>query len=153
MSSRWNFRATGVVQRWLVVGAALLLAAGLYGQRVWWAPADDAHAQQPAAAAAEAAVADDGSVALAQLPRQVGEVYRLVLAGGPFGYDQDGRVFANRERLLPLEPRGYWREYTVPTPGARDRGARRLVCGGESRSPQVCYYTDDHYASFRRVVP
>ena len=62
-------------------------------------------------------------------------------------------VFGNRERLLPLQKRGYYREYTVATPGSRDRGARRIVCGGAASRPENCYYTDDHYASFRRIVP
>ncbi len=62
--------------------------------------------------------------------------------------------FGNRERLLPAQARGYYREYTVATKGARDRGARRLVCGGaHAANPDACYYTDDHYASFRRVLP
>jgi ribonuclease T1 len=77
-----------------------------------------------------------------------------VRSGGPFPYEKDGIVFGNRERLLPRQSRGYYREYTVPTPGARDRGARRLVCGGrQPRNPDACFYTDDHYASFRRVLP
>ena len=93
------------------------------------------------------------SVALSQLPPQAQATERLIRAGGPFPYDKDGTVFGNRERLLPLKDRGFYREYTVKTPGARDRGARRLVCGGvTAREPQACYYTDDHYASFRRVL-
>lgn len=99
----------------------------------------------------------DGSalpvVQLVELPAQVAQTHRLVLSGGPFPYDKDGMVFANRERLLPSEPRGHYREYTVPTPGAADRGARRLVCGGAPRTPDACYYTGDHYASFRRIAP
>ena len=75
------------------------------------------------------------------------------LAGGPFAYRKDGVVFGNRERLLPLRPRGYYREYTVPTPQSRDRGARRIVCGGrQPAAPDACYYTDDHYASFRLIA-
>ncbi|MCA6215355.1 ribonuclease [Ideonella sp. B7] len=94
------------------------------------------------------------TVALADLPRQAQITERLVRAGGPFPYEKDGIVFGNRERILPRQPRGYYREYTVPTPGARDRGARRLVCGGrQPRNPDACFYTDDHYASFRRVLP
>ena len=73
--------------------------------------------------------------------------------GGPFRYANDGGVFGNRERLLPAQPRGYYREYTVKTPGVRDRGARRIVCGGSQPTrPQSCYYTADHYASFARIV-
>jgi guanyl-specific ribonuclease Sa len=69
--------------------------------------------------------------------------------GGPFPYSRDGVVFQNRERRLPERPRGYYREYTVPTPGERDRGARRIVAGGNP--PEVFYYTADHYRSFRKV--
>ncbi|HEX2010290.1 MAG TPA: ribonuclease [Roseateles sp.] len=92
------------------------------------------------------------TVALAALPREAQTTHRLILAGGPFPYDKDGSVFGNRERLLPTKARGYYREYTVKTPGARNRGARRLVCGGKPpTTPDACYYTDDHYNSFRRV--
>jgi len=73
--------------------------------------------------------------------------------GGPFHYSRDGVVFGNRERILPSMPRGYYHEYTVRTPGARDRAARRMVCGGPRTTPEVCYYSDDHYQSFRRVRP
>ena len=92
------------------------------------------------------------TVMVADLPRQGRETYELIRQGGPFPYDKDGTVFGNRERLLPLEQRGYYREYTVKTPGSRDRGARRIVCGGPSRAPHACYYTADHYASFRKIV-
>lgn len=95
-----------------------------------------------------------GIVALEQLPREAQATERLVRDGGPFPYSKDGTVFGNRERLLPSKRRGYYREYTVKTPGVRHRGARRLVCGGEMpRVPEACFYTDDHYASFRRIVP
>lgn len=94
------------------------------------------------------------TVALGQLPAQAQDTYRRVLSGGPFPYAKDGTVFGNRERLLPLKNRGYYREYTVKTPGSRDRGARRIVCGGPKPSePDTCYYTADHYASFSRIVP
>jgi ribonuclease T1 len=75
------------------------------------------------------------------------------LNGGPFRHEKDGSVFGNRERLLPRERRGHYREYTVDTPGSRHRGARRIVCGGERTAPATCWYTADHYASFRRIVP
>lgn len=92
-------------------------------------------------------------VALSALPREAQKTHQLILAGGPFPYDKDGIVFGNRERILPKKPRGYYHEYTVTTPGARNRGARRLVCGGKPPStPDVCYYTGDHYSSFKRVV-
>ena len=77
----------------------------------------------------------------------------LIYQGGPFRHDKDGVVFGNRERILPAHPRGYYREYTVRTPGERSRGARRIVCGGPRPvAPDACYYTDDHYASFRKIV-
>jgi ribonuclease T1 len=75
------------------------------------------------------------------------------LAGGPFPFNRDGQVFGNRERILPRHPRGYYREYTVPKPGASNRGARRIVCGGQPPNrPEACYYTRDHYANFRRIA-
>ena len=93
------------------------------------------------------------SVALTELPREAQQTEMLIRAGGPFPYARDGTAFGNRERLLPRRVRGHYREYTVPTPGARNRGARRIVCGGaEIRQPEACYYTDDHYTSFRRIV-
>jgi ribonuclease T1 len=93
------------------------------------------------------------TVALSVLPVQAKRTHQLILSGGPFPYAKDGTVFGNRERLLPAHPRGHYREYTVRTPGARNRGARRLVCGGEVPTrPQACFYTEDHYASFRQVL-
>jgi ribonuclease T1 len=101
---------------------------------------------QPAGASA--------TVRLDELPPEAQHTYRLIHAGGPFPYQKDGVVFGNRERLLPSQVRGYYREYTVKTPRSRDRGARRIVCGGHERTtPDVCFYTQDHYASFRRISP
>jgi len=91
-------------------------------------------------------------VHVAELPIQGRETYELIRQGGPFPFDKDGAVFGNRERSLPAERRGYYREYTVATPGSRDRGARRIVCGGPARAPHACYYTADHYGSFRKIV-
>ena len=94
-----------------------------------------------------------GAVPLAALPPEAAATHRLILAGGPFPYEKDGSVFGNRERLLPSQARGYYREYTVPTPRSRDRGARRIVCGGpRPTAPEACYYSDDHYASFRLIA-
>jgi ribonuclease T1 len=102
---------------------------------------------------AEASVQVSRTIAVAELPFEAQATRRLISAGGPYPYPKDGSVFGNRERQLPAERRGYYREYTVTTPGARDRGARRIVCGGrEPRLPEACYYTDDHYASFRRIA-
>jgi ribonuclease T1 len=88
-----------------------------------------------------------------QLPTQGQGMLALIYQGGPFRHDKDGVVFGNRERILPASPRGYYREYTVRTPNERSRGARRIVCGGTRPvAPDACYYTDDHYASFRKIV-
>ena len=96
----------------------------------------------------------DSTVALTALPPEAQQTQRLILAGGPFPYSKDGVVFGNRERQLPRQARGFYREYTVPTPGSRDRGARRIVCGGrQPTEPEACYYTADHYASFQRIAP
>ena len=93
------------------------------------------------------------SVAATGLPVQGIEVMSLIRQGGPFRYEKDGTVFGNRERLLPSQKRGYYREYTVPTPGLSHRGARRIVCGGQQpKRPDACFYTEDHYSSFRLIV-
>jgi ribonuclease T1 len=98
-------------------------------------------------------VATSPTMLVADLPREGQATYQLIRQGGPFPYEKDGVVFGNRERQLPRQERGYYREYTVKTPGSRDRGARRIVCGGqEPRNPRACYYTQDHYASFREIV-
>ena len=95
--------------------------------------------------------AEPRDVALSTLPHEASDVLARIRAGGPFPYERDGVTFGNRERLLPSKRRGFYHEYTVPTPGASNRGARRIICGGPRRTPDVCYYTDDHYASFRRI--
>jgi ribonuclease T1 len=108
------------------------------------------------ASLARAPTSPDGIplVALAELPPEARHTRRLIDQGGPFPYEKDGTVFGNRERLLPREARGFYREYTVKTPGSRDRGARRIVCGGRQPTrPESCYYTADHYASFKRIAP
>ncbi len=81
------------------------------------------------------------------LPPEALTTLARIRSGGPFPYDRDGIVFSNRERILPPRPRGYYREYTVPTPFSRDRGARRIVTGG----PGEVFWTSDHYASFSRI--
>jgi ribonuclease T1 len=90
---------------------------------------------------------------IAQLPAEGRLVWTRIHTGGPFDYDKDGTVFGNRERQLPRNVRGYYLEYTVKTPGIKHRGTRRIVCGGQQPSkPEACYYTPDHYASFKRIV-
>ena len=94
------------------------------------------------------ALAFQGEVRVVDLPPEARATLSLIEKGGPFPYARDGAVFGNRERQLPKQKRGYYHEYTVGTPGARDRGARRIVAG---RGGEL-YYTDDHYRSFRRIV-
>jgi len=94
------------------------------------------------------------TVLLAELPLEARQTFALIQAGGPFAYEKDGVIFFNRERILPAKPRGRYREYTVPTPGLKHRGARRLVCEVASQTViDPCYYTADHYRSFKRVLP
>ena len=93
------------------------------------------------------------TIALSSLPAEALATEKLIRSGGPFTSGKDGSVFGNREQILPRRPRGHYREYTVRTPGAKNRGARRIVCGGTPpTAPDACFYTDDHYASFRRIA-
>jgi ribonuclease T1 len=94
------------------------------------------------------ALAFSNEVSFKQLPAEARQTLARIKAGGPFPYAKDGSVFGNREGLLPARSRGYYREYTVKTPGAKDRGARRIVAG----MPGEYYYTDDHYRSFKRII-
>jgi len=100
------------------------------------------------AAAAGAELPAVRSVAIAELPPEAQRTIRALRAGGPFRYERDGAVFGNFERLLPRRARGYYREYTVETPGLKHRGARRIVVGARGE----LYYTDDHYRTFKKVV-
>ena len=100
--------------------------------------------------AADAADADDASRWPAFLPPEARDTLALIESGGPFPYRQDGATFQNREHRLPGRESGYYREYTVETPGSGDRGARRIVTGGDP--PSEFFYTDDHYGSFRRFT-
>lgn len=123
-------------------GAGVVIAAGVAGGVL----SDGAQART--------AGGELPTVALAELPREAQAIHRRILQGGPFRYEKDGTTFFNRERLLPAAPRGFYREYTVRTPGVSHRGARRIVCGGDPpERPLACYYTADHYASFSRIVP
>lgn len=123
---------------------SFLLAAALTGTGL--VQARQSSQDGPSAASSSAVIF------VAELPRAGQATYELIRAGGPFPFEKDGMVFGNRERLLPAQRRGFYREYTVKTPGSRDRGARRIVCGGPARAPHACYYTADHYASFRKIV-
>ena len=92
-----------------------------------------------------------GTITYRELPVEARETLLLIRQGGPFPYEKDGSVFGNYEKVLPQRKRGYYREFTVKTPYARHRGARRLVSGGEPRTTAEIYYTADHYRTFRRV--
>jgi len=87
-------------------------------------------------------------IAVSAMPTEGRETLRLIKQGGPFPYSRDGVIFSNFENRLPKRERGYYREFTVKTPGARNRGARRIVCG----QPVECYYSADHYQTFRRIT-
>ena len=126
--------------RWRLPLLLLLLAvAALVGT---WEPAGQAP-DAPGAPGAPATATQPG------LPPEAVATLQLIQRGGPFPHRQDGTVFQNREGLLPQRPRGYYREYTVRTPGLSHRGARRIVTGGNP--PEVYYYTEDHYRSFRQL--
>jgi guanyl-specific ribonuclease Sa len=138
---------------WLLLAIALLVA-----WRLW--PARDAVPVNGVTTPATTSPASTTSPPLAGtrsdpapalpdfLPAEARRTVALVQHGGPFRYRQDGGVFGNREGHLPRQPRGWYREYTVDTPGLSHRGARRIITGG--RPPREWYYTDDHYESFRR---
>lgn len=132
-------RWTGGLRWWLAaVLGALLLATGAVARTT--APSVDARSGLP-------------TVALSALPEQAQQVWGQIHQGGPFRFEKDGAVFSNHERLLPRHTRGFYRAYTVPTPGVGHRGVRRIVCGGwEPRTPEACFYTADHYTSFKKIV-
>jgi ribonuclease T1 len=92
-----------------------------------------------------------GEIAVADLPAEARYTLRLIKEGGPFPYPKDGSVFGNYERVLPRQPRGYYREYTVKTPRVKHRGARRIVSGGKPAVSGEYYYTSDHYTTFQRI--
>ena len=107
----------------------------------------------PGTAPARSAPGLGDPVTLTSLPREAQRTWQLIHTGGPFPYAKDGVVFGNYEKRLERRPRGYYHEYTVPTPGARNRGARRIICGGDQPTePDACFYTEDHYNSFHRIV-
>ena len=123
----------------------------LQSLRLWFTVALLASTILAAASAEARESVPEREIAIGKLPTEARDMLELIRAGGPFAYERDGVTFGNREHLLPAQRRGYYHEYTVATPGARNRGARRIICGGARRAPDVCYYTDDHYASFRRI--
>lgn len=123
----------------------LVLAAVVVALLLW-----NRHVPTPSAAPDHGAAVATGDALPAFLPPEARDTLALIARGGPFPHRQDGVVFGNYEGLLPKEPRGYYHEYTVTTPGARNRGTRRIITGGTP--PTVYYYTGDHYRSFRRFT-
>lgn len=121
----------------------LVLAIVVLGLLLWKRPAPS-----PDVPAATTSASAQAAALPAFLPPEARATLALIASGGPFPHRQDGVVFGNYEHLLPEQPRGYYHEYTVDTPGARTRGARRIITGGTP--PAIYYYTDDHYRSFRR---
>lgn len=127
----------------------ILLAALVFALVLWQRHAPTPSAGDVASSTVQLARAPASKIDLpAFLPAEARDTLERIAHGGPFEYSQDGVVFGNYEHLLPAQPRGYYHEYTVETPGARTRGARRIVTAGTP--PVVFYYTDDHYRSFRR---
>jgi len=120
MSHQWRRFA------WVLLGLTLLVGLG----QAFWNGARDGN-----------------EIAVAQLPPEARQTLALIRQGGPFPYRKDGSAFFNREGRVPSQERGYYREYTVPTPGSRDRGARRIVTGRGGEA----WYTADHYRSFLRI--
>jgi guanyl-specific ribonuclease Sa len=145
------------MSRWLrvllIVGAAACAFYGLRPPGVETPPHDSSEAAAGATQAGPGMDTAAGQRAAKErdldLPPEARATIAAIERGGPFEYERDGVVFQNREGRLPARPRGYYREYTVKTPGSRDRGARRIVAGGQP--PEVFYFSDDHYATFRRV--
>lgn len=132
---------------------AALFAVSAATATTTYAEAGTAYAHGAATANPAYTIAALPTCALSSLPPEASDTLDLVHSGGPFPYSQDGTVFSNREGLLPSKPSGYYREYTVITPGSPDRGARRLVGGGNTpTNPDAVYYTGDHYASFCQVT-
>lgn len=120
------------------------------------ASAASAPLPQAASDASSASGAQKGgilpSVTKAQLPAEAADTLRLIKAGGPFPFSEDGVLFRNSAGILPPHPRGHYRAYTVRTPGLADRGQRRIVCGGLRKQISDCYYTEDYYVSFKRIT-
>jgi len=141
-----NSNGTGTWQRVRLAARGALCAAALVV--TGWVAVSDAQAFVPGPAVAGFPV-----IKRAELPEQGRDVLTRIENGDSFEHPKDGSVFGNRERLLPKQTRGYYREYTVPTPGLKHRGAKRIVCGGQpKRRPEACFYTEDHYASFRLIA-
>jgi ribonuclease T1 len=130
----------------------LLIALAAFALLQWWPGSREAVPDVAGTADSQAALSPRGAPTTrysAFLPAEAVATLEAIEHGGPFPYPRDGVVFQNREHGLPGRRPGYCREYTVPTPGSGDRGARRIVAGDDPS--EVFYYTDDHYRSFREA--
>lgn len=142
---------------WVTLIIAALLGLGAIVGLLWAGGSNSTETASPATSASVTTTVglapttpttDLSTITIDQLPAQAVDTLRLITTDGPFPYSRDGVVFNNRERILPGQPKGFYREYTVITPGADDRGARRIVAADDGAR----FYTDDHYDSFREVV-
>ena len=152
MKRAWAFSS-------IVVVSAILGACNKDGSRGATEASGASASQAPVQSASDAAAASGtheaaplATVTKKQLPGEAAETLRLIKAGGPYPYRDDGVLFRNSAGLLPQHPRGYYHTYTVRTPGSTDRGQRRIVCGGPRKQTGDCYYTEDYYANFKRIA-
>ena len=134
-----NPKTVRIVAAVVIAMLVITLAASLFGC---------APEQKPSSTPSVDPVSGLRFVAVSELPKEAQDTLKLIDKGGPYPYSRDGVVFGNREKILPKQSNGSYHEYTVKTPGERDRGARRIVTGKSDER----YYTDDHYASFRRIA-
>jgi ribonuclease T1 len=118
-----------LLKAWQFLFIGLLLSVNVFARELWSPPA----------------------IEFSALPKEAQETIALIKQGGPFPYAKDGAVFGNYEGVLPKQKRGYYHEFTVKTPRARNRGARRIIAGGSLAKPREFYYTDNHYATFKRI--
>jgi ribonuclease T1 len=151
-ASKTRHERARVVRAGFVAAIAIFASVGSVVIQPAWPLAGAVFAREAPGGQAGAAAWAGDTIARARLPREARDTLNLIAAGGPYLYAKDGVVFGNFERLLPRSARGYYHEYTVPTPNARNRGARRIVCGGPPRRTDPCFYSDDHYSSFKRIV-
>jgi ribonuclease T1 len=144
------WKAAKIARMWRVL-RLLILAVAALAMFQWWSgrPGASPDADGGSMSATDAPASSAAARYPAFLPPEAATTLEAIDHGGPFPYPRDGVVFENREHLLPKQARGYYHEYTVTTPGSADRGARRIITGGNP--PEAWYYTDDHYQSFRRV--
>jgi ribonuclease T1 len=160
----WTFSCPRALSALLSVFFGVLLsvslgACGKHGSQNAAPDSASAASEASAASAAEQAAsvtpAASGvlvTVTKAQLPGEAADTLKLIKSGGPYPFSEDGVLFRNSAALLPAHPRGYYHAYTVRTPGSTDRGQRRIVCGGLRKQTSDCYYTEDYYASFKRIA-